>query len=49
MSWSRLVSIVTGVGAMVAGVLLPTTAPVLMPVGMALLGWSTPHPADRKP
>jgi hypothetical protein len=44
--WQRLLTFVAAAGAGVGAVLLPTAAPVLVPLATALAGWATKHPAD---
>jgi hypothetical protein len=49
MSWKRIATFALGGTLSAVGVLLPATAPVLVPAGTALLGWATRWPEDRKP
>lgn len=42
MDWKHIATIALGAGCLVASVLLPATAPVLSPIGGALLLMSNP-------
>ncbi len=41
MSWKRIATLAIGVGAIVAGTLIPAAAVYLIPVGVGLLGLGT--------
>ena len=48
MSWKRLATYALG-GAMCAvAVLVPATAPILMPAGVGVVGLATQWPGDKK-
>lgn len=47
----RLVTVVIGIATVVAGFVLGThdagAKEILVPLGMGITGWGTPHPADK--
>lgn len=44
----RLLTVVAGAGVVVAGVLIPPAAAILVPLGVGLAATAVPHPADKK-
>lgn len=44
----RLLTVMVGIAAVVAGFLVPGAHDILVPLGVGITGWGTPHPSDAK-